>query len=271
MTAVSRYRPPGIRPLELWNLPVGQDRLWQHVGAFALDQRRTAGEPDPSIAASFASKLRAALPAIGRLGGGFQHIVLAGGITGLGGFEQEASFARILPGAGFGPGTAGEPDEVVVDVGQTAIKVCQRGPQGSLVTALARDMTRLPVITDETRLTRTEARAMGQAAAEFAAHALSRGFATGAPRVMLAMPVELDDALVPGACTYAGWQGDTELVRRIISRATETAGQAPQSVRVLNDAELAALAARKAGLCGPGRTLVITLGFGPGGAMVEDA
>jgi hypothetical protein len=266
MSTVARYRPSGIRSVALRDLPHQDGKFWQQVGAWALDQRRTAGEPDPSIAADFAAQLRAALPAIGQRAGRFEHVVLAGGITGLGGFAQEAGFARILPGAGFGPGTAGEPDEVVVDVGQTAIKVCRRDPTSSLITALARDITRLPVVLDESRLTRTEARDQGQAAAEFAALAL----ATGAPRVLLALPVEVDDELVPGSCTYAGWGGDRELVGRIVARATELSGAAPATVRVLNDAELAALAARKAGLCGPGRTIVITLGFGAAGAIVED-
>ncbi|MCL4732102.1 MAG: hypothetical protein KJ044_16920, partial [Planctomycetes bacterium] len=146
----------------------------------------------------------------------------------------------------------------------------QRGPTSSLITALARDVTRLPVVLDESRLTRTEAREQGLAASEFAALALARGLATGAPRVLLGLPVEVDDELVPGPCTYAGWGGDRELVRRIVGRATELSGAAPATVRVLNDAELAALAARKAGLCGPGRTVVITLGFGAAGAIVED-
>lgn len=271
MISIARFRPPGIRPVELWDLPFEDGKFWQHVGAFALDERRTAGEPDPSIAASFATKLRAALPVIQARSGRFEHIVVAGGITGLGGFAQEAGFARILPGAGFGPGTAGDPDEVVIDVGQTAIKVCQRNPKGSLVTALARDVTRLPIITDESKLTRTEAREQGLAAAEFAAGALARGLATKMPRVLMAIPVEIDDKLQPGGCTYAGWKGDGELVSRIVRRAVEISGETPKAVRVLNDAELAAIAARKAGLCGPGRTLVVTLGFGPGGAVVEDA
>ncbi len=271
MTAIARYRPPGIRPIELWDLPFEGGKFWQHVGAFALDERRTAGEADLSIAASFAAKLRACLPTIQARSGRFEHIVVAGGITGLGGFAQEAGFARILPGAGFGPGTAGDPDEVVVDIGQTAIKVCQRGPGHSLVTALARDVTRLPITTDESKLTRTEARDLGAAAAEFAAGALARGLGTKAARVLMAFPVEIDDGLKPGGCTYAGWKGDTELVGRIVGRAVELSGEKPTSVRVLNDAELAAVAARKAGLCGPGRTLVVTLGFGPGGAVVEDA
>ncbi|MBX3473040.1 MAG: hypothetical protein KF754_01500 [Planctomycetes bacterium] len=271
MTSIVRYRPKGIRPVALWDMPFEQGKFWQHVGAWALDQRRTAGEPDPSIAASFSAKLRAALPEMQKLGGRFDHLVLAGGITGLGGFMHEAGFARILPGAGFGPGTAGEDDEVVIDIGQTAVKVCRRGPGHSLVTALARDITKLPIITEEGRLTATEAREAGAAAVEFAAGALARGLATDAARVLMAMPVSIDDELVPGGCTYAGWKGDRQLVPRIVARASEIAGKAPQLVRVLNDAELAALAARKAGLCGPGRTLVVTLGFGPCGALVEDA
>lgn len=268
---VTRFRPAGIRPLELWSLPFEGGALWQAIGAAKLDARRTAGEHDVSIAAEFAQVLRKAMTVIEAHAGHADRVVFAGGITGLAGFAQEVGKAAVLPGAGFGPGAAAEDEEVVVDVGQTAIKVTRRTPTSSLVTALARDITRLPIITDESKLTRTEARELGDQAIAFAANALARGFETRAPSIVLGLPVTLDDDLSPGGCTYAGWRGRKDLVSAIATRASEIAGTTPARLRVMNDAELAALAARKAGLCGPGRTLVVTLGFGPGGAMVEQA
>ena len=83
-------------------------------------------------------------------------------------------------------------------------------------------------------------------------------------RLVLALPCPLDDACVPGPCSY-GWQGEAELVPRILEVARLDAA----AVLVLNDAELAAETALASTTgAAPSRMLVLTIGFGPGGALV---
>ena len=81
----------------------------------------------------------------------------------------------------------------------------------------------------------------------------------------LALPCPLDAALMPGGCTY-GWEGHAPLVTDLLHAAGLTGGG---TVLVLNDAELAAEAARgDTRLEDSRRVLCLTLGFGPGGALL---
>lgn len=85
--------------------------------------------------------------------------------------------------------------------------------------------------------------------------------------IVLALPCSINDALEPGACTY-GWESATELVPRVFANL-QARGRVTGAARgvVLNDAELAAEAARAHGIDTP--ALVLTLGFGPGGALLR--
>jgi predicted NBD/HSP70 family sugar kinase len=82
----------------------------------------------------------------------------------------------------------------------------------------------------------------------------------------LGLPCALDDALAPGACTY-GWESRASLVSDILAASGLNPPRA--TVRVLNDAELTAEAARRDGRVTGARVLCLTLGFGPGGALLE--
>jgi len=100
------------------------------------------------------------------------------------------------------------------------------------------------------------------------------------PEVVLALPCGLGADLKPGPCTYAGWRDRADLVSRIARTAIREASRGRMEIpaasapsigwRVLNDAELAGFAAlaemERLGL--EGKALVLTLGFGPGAAIV---
>jgi hypothetical protein len=263
---IERFRAPGITPAEVWDLPLNGRAFWQHVGSTRLAALREAGRSEPAIAVEFVQAITQALPLIAARLGAFDRVVLAGGLTLLGGFGVAG--AAVLPGGVFcAAGAADSGAELVVDIGQTAHKLAL----GAQRVSIPRDLQRCPLVTVEhhANLSPQRRAELGVAACEFAAQSIARGLQLGeANSLWLALPVALDDALLPGDCTYPGWEGDAGLVRSMLARAFELAGRAPARVNVANDAELAALAARKAGLCS-GRTLVLTLGFGPGAAVVE--
>ena len=263
---IERFRAPGITPAEVWDLPVDGRAFWQRLGSTRLAERSAAGVGEPAIAAEFAEVISRALPLIAARLGAFERVVLAGGLTALEGYGVQG--AAVLPGGAFcAAGAADSGAELVVDIGQTAHKLAL----GAHRVLIERDLQRCPLVTVEhhANLSPQRRAELGTAACEFAAESIARGLQLGDARTLwLALPVALDDELRPGDCTYPGWEGDAGLVRRMLSLACELAGRTPARVKVANDAELAALSASKAGLCS-GRTLVLTLGFGPGAAVVE--
>ncbi len=93
---------------------------------------------------------------------------------------------------------------------------------------------------------------------------------TGTPDAMcLALPCPVDGTFIPGGCTY-GWEGHASLVADLLQAAGLAGANSRGTVLVLNDAELAAEAAREdARLADSRRILCLTLGFGPGGALLE--
>lgn len=143
------------------------------------------------------------------------------------------------------------------DIGQTAIKVVQ-GESRFLV---PRDWIALPLADDVPPEQREHQRA---ALRSFVASAL-RLRDTPPAAVVLGLPCDFP-AELPGPCSYAGLEGDAHFVEESLAEA----GLADCPCVYLNDAVLAALAARRV-LANqlPSATLVVTLGFGVGGAVLD--
>jgi predicted NBD/HSP70 family sugar kinase len=145
---------------------------------------------------------------------------------------------------------------LIADFGQTAIKVIH----GDARSLHPRDWQALPpadeVPPDQHGRQRLALRA-------FVASALRRQERPEA--VVLGLPCDFPGG-TPGACSYAGLEGDDDFVAEVLARA----GLAGLPCVYLNDAVLAALSARelfRSELTGP--TLVVTLGFGVGAALLE--
>jgi hypothetical protein len=99
----------------------------------------------------------------------------------------------------------------------------------------------------------------------------ARGVKRPLDALCLALPCPVDGTFIPGGCTY-GWEGHASLVADLLQAAGLTDASSGGTVLVLNDAELAAEAAREdARLADSRRVLCLTLGFGPGGALLERA
>lgn len=281
---VRRHRRPGIETVEVWNLPVeGGSLLWQRVGVPRVESLRAAGHPEREIGEGLAASLVPTLLSLQpRLG--FDALYLGGGLLEIEGFREglrrEAlPFPLSFSADGRWTGEAGAfgllreigfPAGAMLDVGQTAIKASARDRR----IVRERDFSVLPL-----RLIDASGHSTGcptETAAAFIASALCdllRAAGPVDPAIVLALPCPLDEDAVPGACTY-GWEGDTRLLPQVFRRVDERlpgwqAGAEPE-VLVLNDAELAAESA----LCelrppAGARLLCLTLGFGPGAALIE--
>jgi hypothetical protein len=243
----TRLRPAGVTPLEIW------DPLVREVGAERVAALRRAGVAEVDIGRAVAAALAPALAAL-RARWQAEAVWLGGGLTEVPGVrELRAAYPLVWSRDGrFAAerggletlAAQGRADGVVIDVGQTAAKL-------SVVTA--------------GRVVRREVRARPVSRSGGAEVAWIAAAAAGAPALVLALPCELDDACRPGACTYEGWEGDARVVERMCAPVAGPAW-------VMNDAELAAVSARaELDEQGPraARALVVTLGFGPGGAVVE--
>lgn len=153
------------------------------------------------------------------------------------------------------------PEEtMVVDLGQTSIKVSYAGQR----CRLDRDRKMLP----RGRVSSARREEQRVTLREFLADAIGEAMAGQPPplAVVFALPGEVGPDGTPGRSTYAGTEGYAALLPDTLVCANIK----PKMVGVLNDAELASASA---GLlpAAAGKTLVITLGFGLGAALLSPA
>jgi hypothetical protein len=248
-----RISLPRVIPLEVWDLPVDGKRL-QEWRADPTFDRRLAGAaralrlaPPPSLPA----RTRAAASAI-------RHVHLVGGgvdehvshtMCAHGGFSTTYSHEPIAPARA---GTALRPGALCADVGQTTIKLVHRKREWSV----PRDLSRAPLRDSVPLEQRPLAR---ESTLQFLASILSDSSAT---RIVLALPCEIRDDGLPRGCTYCWPDPDPDLVVDL-ERLTH------RSIEILNDAELAAVAAAYHAMVPEDlTTLVLTVGFGVGGALL---
>jgi hypothetical protein len=269
-----RLRPAGVQHLPVWDLPLQRGLFWERVGAARVDEMRGFGASDDDIAGALADDLAEALGALRRrhpfdvayLGGGL--LSLAGVRTALelrapcplafnldGRFVGERGGKRLLA-------EIGRPHGIVVDVGQTAIKLSA----GAVRAVVERDLEALPL-----RLIDARGRSTGAPSAAIAAF-IASAVATIGPAdacVVLAIPGPLGEGLVPGPCTY-GWEGDRALLPMLADRLASLLPGRAGELLLVNDAELAAVSARvDLALTGGMRAVALTLGFGPGAAHLD--
>jgi hypothetical protein len=279
LTRIRRWRRSRVQPLSVFDLPLEDGLFWERVGAERLEALRRAGRSDRGIGEEFAAQTAAALRRL-REPVGFDAAWISGGLTLLPGFREILQESPGLPvtidGNGVFAGEAGgfrllqdtQFRGAVIDVGQTSIKASCLGQR----LVRQRDQAALPLewIDPGGALPSRSAMRLENAArfiGDAIADALGAANASEASLV-LALPCALDEACVPGPCTY-GFQGEAVLVPRSLEHAqSRLAGVRIHEVIVLNDAELAAESALATGGATAARTLVLTLGFGPGGALI---
>lgn len=273
---IRRHRVPGVTSLEVWNLPVLGRELWELLGAPRVEADRRAGIPEAGLASQLLPALTGALELLVR-----RHTVdavwLSGGLLCLEGFgpalvEATASLpcsVHVADEPRFAPVLAGlrmlaplkPTSPLALDVGQTSIKCAS----SEALRVFERDTAALPLLF--IGMPRPADGHHVDAAVRFIAGALRTSGTRPPDALCLALPCPLDAALVPGGCTY-GWEGRASLAEDLLREAGF--GGTEGTALVLNDAELAAEAAREdARLADARRVLCLTLGFGPGGALLE--
>lgn len=268
-----RLRPPGVRAVPVWNLPLPKGELWQLLGVPRVLALRGEGCAEEAIGRDQAAVLGEALDGL-RERLAFDGVFVGGGLCSLPGFgsalrvampvrfSTDGAFVGEAGGRALLQGRRG----AVVDVGQTGIKLMAEGHR----LHLERDTTALPLRfigtprpeVSTSVFARFLARAIGD---------LLRATRPPDPVMVLALPCPLEDDLVPGPCTY-GWERHHDLLPEVFRMVDEDLRPWPElapEVWVLNDAELAAVSARAAGTPGR-RRLALTLGFGPGAALLDD-
>lgn len=265
MTSVQRARPAGVVPLELWDLELCRGILWDHMDDHALPEALVEAV-ERLREGTARTRSRTPIPARARE---LQAVWLAGGRA------RTIDAAALTTALGLPVWIADDPTAVaeqsaralvpapaalaVIDLGQSRLKI-HLGAQRFEHT---RPWDRLPLASGPADLDPTQARTalrewVGRALAEAAARTGVRPDA-----IVFALPCELPNAPIPGSSSYPGLQGDTHLVSDIVAFT----GWKPTRVLVLNDAELAAVAAGLDVRTHGTLTLVLTLGFGVGAAL----
>jgi hypothetical protein len=305
---IERIEDPAIRTLEVWRedfgdiLPGAAGRLlYQAVGSQRLDALRaqcaSARVASETLGRDLARSIRLLLDRDFGGAGCARAVWLGGGLLNSEGVREALLNAGLpipviisddptfcaAPGGRQLLAQHGDGRGVVVDVGQTSIKgiAFARGRARQLV--FPRDHHSLPLRLQE----RSELLEPGQShlfierAAGFIARAV---FSFGSvrepppPLLVLALPTTLSSDGTPQGCTYPGWEGSTELVPRIATQLDEWIQadhghpwrNVPGRILLLNDAELAARSARlNATVAASGKVLVMTVGFGPGAALLS--
>ncbi|MFN7972237.1 MAG: ROK family protein [Acidobacteriota bacterium] len=167
-------------------------------------------------------------------------------VDGAGRFSGEAGGFEMLV-------SMGAPRGIVVDAGQTAIKASIAPGHRTLV-----ERAGTP------RIEGLVATAIARAAGEHD---------DVDPAVVLGLPCEMRDDGSIGPCSYEGTYDRAWVVETIVAAfeavpEAHPLRRAPEvRVALVNDAVLAAASALPR--LAPGRTLVLTLGFGPGAAIVD--
>lgn len=254
---LARHHDPRVTPLEVWDLVVdgvplyrvARDRGFGAALARAVDSLiagdavNEAGEPYP-----------AACRAIGR-------VVLVGGAAGDIAWASERvpgecaqDGEHVAERAGLAILAQLDRRGLVVDLGQSRLKIGADTRRW----VLPRDFAAIPVsprpIDDRGRA----------ALVRFVAGALRTAADVAPPEaIVLAMPCEIADDGALGTCSYP-WQAGEAIVPEFLAAA----GLAGVPTFICNDAELAAIGvAARAPVAAT--TLVLTIGFGVGGALVR--
>lgn len=148
---------------------------------------------------------------------------------------------------------AGAPG-LVVDLGQSFLKIlASDGRRWSF----PRDLAAIPISTRPIDGTGREA------LIAFVAAGLRAAAGAGCERIVMALPCEISPDGALGTCSYP-WRAGEPIVEAFL----DAAGLGGVPTLLVNDAELAAIGVAEDGVA-PGVTLVLTLGFGVGGALVQ--
>ncbi len=261
---VKRICPAGVIPLELWDTIIPEGILWEQMNSSDLAKnllyvvRRLKSR-------TLVTRSGYVTPAQAQ---DFKQIVITGG----GATYERMSFFKNnseWPVAIIEDAFVGEHgaqilfDEIkellIVDLGQTSIKVSAGGKRFQY----ARDFVELPIRDDDESREITWYR---DKLRDFTTSSIRDSLTQSdfiPNKVVFALPCDFDQNEVPGGSSYIGMKGAANLIPDILEHSNLTG----LPTYVLNDAELAAVAARALVKENTEPILVITVGFGIGAAV----
>jgi predicted NBD/HSP70 family sugar kinase len=243
---------PDVASLELWDAPVDGHPLqhWRHHPTFA---RRLARAVTEVVVAEDMTAAAARIRRVHLLGGG-ATAAIADALAHAGlqvSLDPDPTFAAVRAG----PRAVGRPTDLCADVGQTSIKLWD----GHDAWRVERPRE-LPVRAPDSG---PASPAQRSATLDFIADAL--GARPDAGTLLLALPCALADNGAPTRCSYAWGDPDPTWLDELRTRL----GLAADAILVVNDARLAAVAASRDPRLDPtAPTLVLTIGFGVGAAIL---
>lgn len=266
---MTRLHPPGILPLELWDLlmPDGSI-LWHHMQSprFGEMLREVISQVWHGTAATHSEgQVSATISGFHtlHLTGGGAHAVLE--IMKLGPWAETTISRETAFGAAAGGQVLLAGHDLsgwVLDVGQSGLKLCD----GTVRLHRPRDWIRLPLRDDAVAMDANQQRAELRLCLAALLVEMHQSAGVWPHGLIAALPSRLNDQGVPEDSSYIGMRGDASLV----PDAMKLAAMPDVPLFVLNDAELAAVSARhEFDLIKP--ALVLTIGFGVGGALIHDA
>ena len=265
-SSVKRVSPPGIIPLELWDMETEHGVLWTvmlrpdfgailHTCLQAMLQGQARSRSDGPLP----ERLR-----------DIDCVMICGGRAD--GLRNAFDWSKaVLPvlfddtgcyvGEAAGLALAeGKSPVMTIDLGQSAVKIMVAGKRHRF----ERDILLLPIApaASEHATQRRHLRA-------FLSHAIEascRLHDLAVPdNFVLALPCEISPDGTPGGSSYGGMLGDSGLVSDVLRSVCDK----PFQALVLNDAELAAYSIKLANRALPGKTaLVLTIGFSVGAALL---
>jgi hypothetical protein len=261
-----RARPEGVVPLALWDLELDSGILWDRMDSEALPgalveavERLRRGTARTRSRTPICEQLR-----------NLRILWLTGGRT------ASIDPAALRHALGLPVWLADTPTTVaergaralvpdasalaVIDLGQSRLKLHLDGRRFEH----ERPLDRLPVHEGPTALDPALARTTLREWLTAALRDATDRTSITPDAVVVALPCELPDTPIPGSSSYPGLQGDAALVPDVLAAT----GWSPARVLVLNDAELAAVAAGLDPRTHGALTLVLTLGFGVGAALL---
>lgn len=264
-----RLRPPGILPLELWDLltPDGSI-LWDHMqsphfGAVlcAVMEQAWRGTAVTRSEGRVSMEARA-FHTLHLTGGGAPAVLdaMRHGPWSRATLSREPAFGAALGGQALL--SAQKLDGWVLDVGQSGIKLSHESKR----LQHPRDWIRLPLRDDDQMADIEDQRAGLRSCIASLLTEMHHACSRWPAGLVAALPSRLDDQGVPEGSSYIGMNGD----RSLLADAMLQAGMPAIPLFVLNDAELAAVSARHEFEIVP-PALVLTIGFGVGGALILGA
>lgn len=255
---LARHHDPRVTPLELWDVIVDGVPLYQVARGpgFAAALTRAVEALAGGVAVSESGSV---FPAACR---GITQVVLVGGAA-----QDVLWDSSKIPAA-----PASDPERcaerggrailaragvrgLVVDLGQSRLKVWGEQRRWSH----PRDLVAIPI-------SMRPVEGIGRAAlVAFVAGALREATAHAQPEaIVLALPCEVAADGAPGTCSYPWRAGEAIILKEML----DAAGLADVPTWLVNDAELAGIGVAEDRPEGA-TTLVLTLGFGVGGALVR--